>query len=283
MAVRILLFFFCLVMTTHGEETAFGYHAKIGIPKAKKLLMAESMTRIIGGSAVSANTAHPHQAGLIALLTNRATSICGGSLISNTRILTAAHCWDDGQNRATQFTVVLGSTTIFTGGTRVVTKDVTVHANWNTQSVTNDIMIARITSVTFSNSIQAIALPTAAEASLNFAGLTGTVAGYGKTKDAQSSFPTTTTLHSVNLPIITNAVCQSSFQMALHASHLCTSGAGAKGTCDGDSGGPLTVVSNNRLVQVGIVSFGLSDSCQSGHPSVYTRITSFLSWISANM
>lgn len=74
---------------------------------------------------------------------------------------------------------------------------------------------------------------------------------------AQTSFPATTALHQTSVPIITNAVCQRSFQITIDGSHLCTGGTGGKGTCDGDSGGPLTVLHNNKRI---LVSFCLFQS-----------------------
>jgi secreted trypsin-like serine protease len=50
----------------------------------------------------------------------------------------------------------------------------------------------------------------------------------------------------------------------------------------GDSGGPLTLVYNSKLIQVGIVSFGSQSSCQRGYPTVFTRVTNFLDWIETN-
>lgn len=48
----------------------------------------------------------------------------------------------------------------------------------------------------------------------------------------------------------------------------------------GDSGGPLTVTINGAEVEIGIVSFGSSRGCNLGYPSAFTRVTSYLEWIS---
>jgi len=51
----------------------------------------------------------------------------------------------------------------------------------------------------------------------------------------------------------------------------------------GDSGGPLIYQESDSVyTQVGIVSFGSSAGCQRGYPVGFTRVTSFLSWISSN-
>jgi secreted trypsin-like serine protease len=50
----------------------------------------------------------------------------------------------------------------------------------------------------------------------------------------------------------------------------------------GDSGGPLVYQESDGLyTQVGIVSFGAAAGCQLGYPAGFTRVTSYLSWISA--
>ncbi|CAK1581272.1 unnamed protein product [Parnassius mnemosyne] len=278
---KFLAIFLCCINILVKCKSMSGYHDLVGIPRAISLRLSERL-RIVGGSQVAAISSLPYQAGILATLTTGHTSICGGSLISNTRVLTAAHCWWDGHFQAQKFTIVLGSLKIFSGGTRLETKDVVVHPSWNTRDILNDVAMVKIPRVVFNKNIQSISLPTK-EMNQNFAGLTATASGYGKTSDTQSSFPTTTSLHQIQLTVMNNTECQKNFKVTIHNSHLCTDGIRGVGTCDGDSGGPLSLVWNQRRILVGIVSFGLGDGCQKGLPSVYTRVTAFLTWINANL
>ena len=101
--------------------------------------------------------------------------------------------------------------------------------------------------------------------------------GWGRTSDGSTA--TSAQLRSVQNNVITNAVCAQTFGGTIIASTLCISTAGGRGTCNGDSGGPLTVpragVSNGRL-QIGVVSFGAAAGCQRGFPAGFARVTSFL-------
>ncbi|XP_037971890.2 LOW QUALITY PROTEIN: collagenase [Plutella xylostella] len=272
----------CLAQNV-SELTAYNYHERVGIPRARSIKLSEATSpRIVGGAQAALGTFY-YQAGLLISLTRGGQSICGGSLLSTTRVLTAAHCWWDGQNQGKAMTVVLGSLKVFSGGTRVLATSVVVHPTWNPQDITHDVAMVKFPAITYTNNIKAIPLPSAAEAASDFAGLTGTASGYGKTKDGQSVTPSTATLYYKDLSIISNSVCQKRFDFPLHGSHLCTDGAKGVGTCDGDSGGPLTVTRSASRVLVGVASFGLGSGCQRGDPSVYSRVTAFLPWIRANL
>ena len=51
-----------------------------------------------------------------------------------------------------------------------------------------------------------------------------------------------------------------------------------KDTCNGDSGGPMTVARGKERVLVGLVSWG-KGCAQAGIPGVYTRVSAFADWI----
>ncbi|KAJ8719648.1 hypothetical protein PYW08_011823 [Mythimna loreyi] len=274
------------ISSLEAENPVFGYHTRFGIAQAAKIKKLEESSledaavsgqRIVGGS-VTDISATPYQAGLVIQILVIFQSVCGASLISPTRLVTAAHCHNDGVITANSFTVVLGSNTLFSGGNRIVTRDISVHPSWSPSTAANDIAVLRISAVTFSNVIQAIALPSGNELSNNFNGASALASGYGLTVDG-GSISSTQRLSSVTLPVITNADCAAVFGPWVHNSNVCTSGAGGRGTCSGDSGGPLVVTSNNRRILIGATSFGAADGCARGFPAAYARITSFVSWI----
>ncbi|CAG4984065.1 unnamed protein product [Colias eurytheme] len=284
--MKLLAVFVGLLAVAYAKEltTAFNYHENVGMQEARRIQLAESAidfdgSRIIGGSQ-SSLAAHPHLGGLVITLTSGGTSVCGSSLLSNTRAVTAAHCWFDGRSQARQFVVVLGSLSLFSGGTRITTTNVQMHQNWNWNTANNDVAVIVINRVGFNNNIQAINL---ASGSSDYVGTWATAVGYGRTSDSQSGVPSNTSRRQVNLRVITNAECRNVYGSAsVVASTICTSGAGGVGTCGGDSGGPLSIGSGSGRTLIGITSFG-SVRCQAGHPSAFARVTSFNSWIRARL
>nr|QPF47551.1 serine protease [Bombyx mori] len=266
------------------EPIELDYHIKIGIPRAESLRRAEEAadfdgTRIVGGSAANAG-AHPHLAGLVIALTNGRTSICGASLLTNTRSVTAAHCWRTRRAQARQFTLALGTANIFSGGTRVTTSNVQMHGSYNMDTLHNDVAIINHNHVGFTNNIQRINL---ASGSNNFAGTWAWAAGFGRTSDAASG-ANNQQKRQVSLQVITNAVCARTFgNNVIIASTLCVDGSNGRSTCSGDSGGPLTIGSGGSRQLIGITSFGSAQGCQRGYPAGFARVTSFNSWIRARI
>ncbi|KAJ8719672.1 hypothetical protein PYW08_011847 [Mythimna loreyi] len=266
------------------DITAYGYLSKHGVVLAERIRLAEEQAesgRIVGGSLSSLGQ-FPHQAGLLAQFSG-GQGVCGGSLLRQNRVITAAHCWWDGQNRATSFTVVLGSINLFSGGNRQTTSNVIMHGSWNPSLIRNDVAMIRLNSnVGLSNTINVIALPSGAQLNENFAGDNAIASGFGLTRDG-GSIASNQGLSHVTLPVITNSVCSASFPLIIQSSNICTSGAGGRSTCQGDSGGPLTVNRGGRPILIGITSFGSARGCQVGSPAAFARVTSFISWINGQL
>ncbi|XP_026320438.1 collagenase-like [Hyposmocoma kahamanoa] len=250
------------------------YHEAIGIKEAARIKAAEETTdytdtRIIGG-LYSELGEFPYMGGLVISLQSGATSVCGSAMLTNTRAVTAAHCWWDGGNLATMFTVVYGSLTLFSGGVRVDTRDVILHGNWNPSVITNDVAVIAHSYVNYTDFITPIAMTASTS---QFDGVSAQAVGFGRQSD-NAGISMSQRLHHVTLQVISNTVCLNTFR-GLPTTNICTSGAGGRSVCGGDSGGPL--IHNDQLI--GIVSFGHVFGCEHGHPQVFSRISSYRVWI----
>ncbi|XP_045502472.1 collagenase-like [Colias croceus] len=263
------------------EPITLDYHNEIGIPLATKIKRAEEAhdfdgARIVGGRPAALG-AYPYLGGLLVHLTSGHTSACGSSLVTTSKLVTAAHCWTTPASQATYFTVVLGSIRLYSGGVRLNTNRVEIHANYDSWSWNNDIAIITIQPVSLSNNIRLIAL---ASGSNSYAGVWANAAGFGRTSDSQTNVPQDTVLNHVSLRVMTNAECRNLYGPILVIdSVLCTTAPRGQNTCGGDSGGPLSIGSPSSAVLIGVTSFGSANGCESGAPSGFSRITAFNSWI----
>ena len=129
-----------------------------------------------------------------------------------------------------------------------------------------------------------ICLPTNDED--DFVGASAFATGWGRiSNDGQRS----NILKEVELPIISNEECMSMYQLSGRFEwipktiFLCSgTSKGGKDACDGDSGGPLVIESTEgKFELVGITSWGKGCG-EPNQPGVYTRVSSFLSWIESH-
>ncbi|XP_072756072.1 uncharacterized protein [Anoplolepis gracilipes] len=239
----------------------------------------QDQERIVGGQ-----NADPGEWPWIAALFNAGRQFCGGSLIDEQHILTAAHCvvnmnsWD-----VARLTVRLGDYNIKTNNEirhierRV--KRVVRHRGFNSRTLYNDVALLTLSEpVEFTEQIRPICLPSGSQL---YQGKTATVIGWGSLRE---SGPQPAILQEVSIPVWSNSECKLKYGTAAPGgivdSFLCA-GRAAKDSCSGDSGGPL-MVNDGRWTQVGIVSWGIG--CGKGqYPGVYTRVTHFLPWIYKNL
>ncbi|CAH1636845.1 unnamed protein product [Spodoptera littoralis] len=269
------------------KNSPYDYIKSIAIPLADEVRIAEvegrqNPSRIIGGSFAALGQL-PYQAGLVIHLPI-GNGVASAALISNNRVLTAAHNLNDGVSNVPSVTVVLGTTTLLGDGVRFTTSDFVLHENFNLFQFISDIAIINLpSSVEFSSVLAPIALPSGSQLEEDFAGDVGIASGFGINPilggvGVISNQP----VSYVDLPVISNNECVQFYGSIVRPGVVCTGSVVGKNICTGDSGGPLAVQRNDKPLLIGIVSFG-APGCSGGSPSGYARVSNYVDWINARL
>ncbi|KAK8405226.1 hypothetical protein O3P69_001653 [Scylla paramamosain] len=262
MIAKLALLLVCVAVASGNPAAGKPWHWKSPRPLVTPIGPVKS-SRIVGGEEATPHS-WPHQ---VALFID-SMYFCGGSLISNEWVLTAAHCMDG----ARSVEVVMGAHNIRQNEPSQVTMTSTnffTHEQWNSFNLKNDLALIRLPkAVSFNGNIQAVSLPASDVA----VGTIVTPTGWGRPSD--SSGGTSNVLREVDVPIMSNADCNAIYGI-VGAGQICIDSTGGKGTCNGDSGGPL----NHAGKTYGITSFGSSAGCEKGYPDAFTRVNHYLDWI----
>ncbi|XP_039428820.1 collagenase-like [Culex pipiens pallens] len=227
-------------------------------------------TNIINGQP-AADKQFPHQV-FFAIRKGDSYYLCGGSLISNQWIVTAAHCFIN----ADVFLAIMGTNTplpiLDDGRVMIVGSEFYIHEKYDENSFINDVALVKLPrEVQFNERIRPIRMATGSQ---NYYGEMGVASGWGQTTDDSDS---AIELQYATLKVISNQECVFVHFGLVHPSTLCAAGSNQESTCYGDSGGPLVSVRDGTLI--GITSFGSFISCQRGIPVGFTRVTSHVDWI----
>ncbi|XP_027146042.1 LOW QUALITY PROTEIN: mast cell protease 1A [Larimichthys crocea] len=206
---------------------------------------------------------------MVSLQNSRGEHECGGFLISEDFVLTAAHC----DNCRSLAKVVLGTHNLKARGIERSIVKWCSHPDYDDEKLENDIMLLKLSQkFKLDNSVQTIQLPTSG---MNIRDNEKCqVAGWGMTK---TNGPDVDKLRVVTVSTINKQVCEEQWDGQIPYNVICAGGYNTtKGACQGDSGGPL--VCNGKAV--GIVSFNMDGNCTYPNiPNVYTDISKYLPWI----
>merc|ERR1711953_128377 len=232
------------------------------------LASGDSSVKIIGGSVPNAGS-EPY----IVSLQRLGSHFCGGSIISSTRVVTAAHC-----RYASGVTAVGGAHNIKNNESTQQKKSVTSfvnHPSYNSNTQLNDIAVLKVQAFSLNSRVAKINMPPAKTGEWMPSGANIRVCGWGNTRYPGSSYPDE--LHCVNVNYVTQRTCngRSSYDGAILTGMYCAGvSGGGKDACQGDSGGPSTY--NNQLV--GATSWGYGCAL-ADYPGVYSDVAVYRNWI----
>uniref|UniRef100_A0A8C2I361 Si:dkey-78l4.5 n=1 Tax=Cyprinus carpio TaxID=7962 RepID=A0A8C2I361_CYPCA len=230
------------------------------------LLPHLTFTAHVDVGIVNGREAKPHSRPYMVSIQLMRKHDCGGFLISDQWVLTAAHCWDGNEI----LTVVVGAHDLSNSKmNRIRVKKYIPHPDYKLPR--NDIMLLMLyKKVSLNKNVGLISLPK--NSKYVSVDTLCSVAGWGS---LWTNGPDSKRLMEANMTILNHKVCQRKWRNIYSASQMiCAYGRG--GSCHGDSGGPLICGDT----AVGVTSFGDANVCNSPeHPNVYTKISAYLKWI----
>ncbi|NXJ99311.1 GRAA protein, partial [Corythaixoides concolor] len=225
---------------------------------------------IIGGTEVA-----PHSRPFMALINGaNGKPICGGALIKENWVLTAAHC-----------NVERGKVTLGVHSVKAKEREKQVfkiakqirYPCYSSSSKENDIMLLQLQKrATLTKAVQPIPLPTSDDDPKP--GTICTVAGWGQTHNKLRKL--SDTLREVNITVISRQTCND--KNHYNNNPVITENMICAGARNGgkDSCAVMDLLRCNNVMR-GITAFGKANKCGSADgPGVYTRLTKqYLQWI----
>jgi len=242
---------------------------------------AVQMQRVISGTR-----AVPHSWPWQILMLKNGRGGCGGSIVSPTIVVTAAHCVHGSEHNPGSFSVRVGDhDTSRSEGTEATyrVKRVIKHQSYNPRALDYDIALFELARpITFNKYVQPVCLPSGEVP----VGTNCYITGWGKTRHPGSM---TNILQQAMLPVVSSSVCHAynkkTIPIPITSRMVCSGDGGTsrKSGCHGDSGGPFVCKIGGRWELHGAVSHGSPRCSSSDTYTVFARVSYFVDWIRRHM
>ena len=275
--IIISAFFFGSILPAHAEEGT-------PPPPGEGVVIEPD---IVGGAPADPGE-WPWQVALVSPTSSDLynTQFCGGSLIAEQWVVTAAHCvYGDLPSALDVVAGIYNLQNPTSGYQRRNVIQIIVHPNYNASTSDFDIALLKLEtpiSLGGSGATKTALVPLVPASVGDLNGITSWVTGWGET-ETQVGYPPQ--LYEVAVPIISNTTCNDAghYNGEITSNMLCAGlELGGKDSCQGDSGGPLVVDVGSGWQLAGVVSWGYG--CADPHlPGVYTRVSNFTNWINSSI
>ncbi|XP_066266993.1 chymotrypsinogen A-like [Branchiostoma lanceolatum] len=271
-----MIWFLCILsLASYVKAQTCGTPA-IQAHQSRRLVYDPYQARIVGGAEAVPHS-WPWQ---VSLQTSTGWHYCGGSLLNEEWVVTAAHC----DPSISSDYVILGEHDRGSGAEdiqRVRISQKLCHAQYDDSTIDYDICLLKLaTPAMMSDKVHPVCLADSGDEESFPAGTRCMVSGWGLLRSNHQNTPDL--LQQAELPLVDTQTCENYWTGYITDRMICAGAEGASSSCMGDSGGPLVCQKDGAWNLVGVVSWG-SSRCTTSYPGVYARVTNLRQWIDSTM